>query len=134
MFELVIVLLIFFISTALSALSLKENRSWLSAVFGVIALLSFSSMVSVLAPQELGWGHVPNKAEKYTKRLEEGVEHQLLYSGKEGAHNIILLVKKTCTSEFKAIRIEGSTPPPEHFALIGGKPVAIPPPSCANVK
>ena len=92
----------------------------------VLTFALFGTLTFHAAPKDLGYGHVPNEAEAFTKRLDAGVAYQLLSSSKDGDDQVIL-VKKVGTPNFYALRVKEV--PPEHFTLVDGKPVAIVPPA-----
>ena len=110
----------------LSAILVRKDPA--SGIFsGIGTVLALFVIVFILAP-ELGYGKVSEKAEPYTKRLEEGEPYQVLASAKD-SEDLIVVVKKDSRipGEVRVIRVKGPNPP-QHFTLVNGEPVAIVPP------
>ena len=101
------------------------DNIWSSAI---IALIAFGFVTFMVSPVDIGYGKVSEKAEPYTKRLEEGEPYQVLASPKD-SEDLIVVVKKDSRipGEVRVIRVKGPNPP-QHFTLVNGEPVAIVPP------
>ncbi|MDP1707382.1 MAG: hypothetical protein Q8L30_02410 [bacterium] len=110
------------IGFAISMAALSGKYTGLGVISGVIALLALIFTSAVM--YDLGRGNVPNlKASVLSERLEVGVAYQLLASSEDEAGEQVVLLKKTGTSDFYALRVKEV--PPKNFTLIGGNPVAI---------
>lgn len=107
----------------------KQNSVILEFSFFVAGFFVFFILVFFTSPKEFGWGHVPDKAEEFTKRLEIGVVYHLAATVKDGEDQILLLRKsqiKDFHTEFLAIRVKGKVSVPEFFTPVeGGHLVAI---------
>lgn len=97
-------------------------------LFSVVALVFYCVIVFLAAPQELGYSRVFPTAEEFTRRLDNGVAYQHITSSKDGV-NYVLLVKETCTSNYRAIRVKTDVLS-EYFTLIGGVPTTVATPVC----
>ena len=95
----------------------------------LIAFFALTTLVFVTAPLQLGEGHVHDTAENYAKRLDAGVAYQRIAVKSVGDDVFVVLVNKTGTTDYTAIRVKDSSPPPEYFTLVDDKPVAIAPPT-----
>lgn len=112
------------VAVILTVIYVSESNS-LGAVVGCIAaLIGLFLLVFIEAPKQLGTGKVYDVVEEFTRKLDSGVAYQLVASAENGAEKIVLM-KKTGTSDFYALRVKDV--PPEHFTLVDGKPVAIAP-------
>lgn len=124
--------LVAIISTVLAmADNTRKGEKARAAVFGLVALFSLLTLTFSSAPREFGWAQVPESAESFEKRLDAGIGYQVISSTVDDKSQV-LLVKKTGTANFYAIRVEGTAPPPEYFALVDGKPVALAAPVAAR--
>ena len=101
-----------------------EKKAARTGVCGIVAVVLLALVIAGAAVEK-GYGVVEPKTQNLTKRLEKGAAYHLVSSTKDGADQIIL-VNKTGTSDFYALRVKDV--PPEHFTLIHDKPVAIEPP------
>jgi hypothetical protein len=96
---------------------------------GVAALATLLFLTFAVVPQQLGWGRVPFVFEEYTERLDTGVTYLLIASVQNGEGQV-LLVQKELASDFYAIRVNGTIPPPKRFVLvsINGETIVMAPP------
>ncbi|MCX6786325.1 MAG: hypothetical protein NTU85_00695 [Candidatus Kaiserbacteria bacterium] len=124
MFGIVLGLVVFFVFGGAAWYFLVSNAKVFGAGVGVIALGALALTVFSISPNELGYGHVPQSAEEYTKRLDAGVVYRALSSHTVGVDRITL-ISRTGTSKFYAIRVKDTGPLPEKFTLVNGNPVAL---------
>lgn len=89
---------------------------------GILTILTLIVIIFITAPERLGYGRVPEEAEKLTERLSTGVSYQTLATIKDGEDAIILVQQKD-KKDVYALRVKASNIPPEHFALVDGKPI-----------
>lgn len=92
--------------------------------FNLIALLALLTLVFIVAPDVLGVGQVPDKAEEFTRRLDAGKVYYVIASHTDGADTILLVMEKNSTNYY-AIRVNsGQVPlrePGYFFTLIKGQ-------------
>ena len=105
------------------AVSAHQKKIGYSVLFGALTFLL--GLLTSVGMFDLGLGRVPPtlKLSVLSERLETGVAYQFLASSNDGNGQVIL-VKKTGTSDFYALRVK-EVPPAEFFTLGDGKPVAI---------
>jgi hypothetical protein len=124
--EFLVSLILATIVAAILMAILASKKNYVEAFLaGIACLISFSLAVFGGAPEEIGAGKVYRNVEKFARKLDSGVAYQLVASAENGTEKIVLL-RQTGTPNFYALRVKEV--PPEHFTLIGGKPVAIAPP------
>ena len=108
----------------ISMAAFTDREYGAGTVLALIAVVFFG--VAASEAYDLGRGRVSIKTEEFGKRLDSGVAYQIILSAvADGGKNQILFLKRPDTEDFYAIRVEGATPPPEFFTLVGGKPVPI---------
>ncbi len=138
---LIIIVVLVILSFGAVVPSWKHNR--LAILCAVFACVFLGLLAFFVAPQELGYGHIDKYAGKFTKRFEVGVIYRFVASDKTACRNEskaysgivtnqIVLANKSCTQEFIVGHVEEAGPIPPFFTLIGGKPVAIDPPTCTK--
>ncbi len=105
-------------------------QQWWKGIIGYFALAFFFGFIAINSAIDIiGYGHVTENAEPFTKRLYTGVQYQVLGSIKEGGSEVLFVKPHgggIAPSELYAIRVKEGEAPPEHFALLfDGKPVAV---------
>jgi hypothetical protein len=120
------------ISLLLAAQKKTDAKHIQMEIAGVFVLffagLFFTLLVFCGSPIELGYSCVPTSAEKYTRRLDNGVTYQLVAADKDGDDQILLLRQYCPPWDYRAIRVKASAPPVtpgRQFALVNGNPVEI---------
>lgn len=115
------------ITVLICATKAAESKAGDAWFLGLIAVFIFALDIFGVAPAALGLGHVSALTEKYGETLDKGVSYQTVFTVRDD-NTQVLLLRKDGTSVFRAIRVEGTTLPPEHFTLVNEQPVAITPP------
>lgn len=99
----------------------KRKNYILGAVMSAMAL---AFLILYVAPEHLGVGRVPGISEQLIERLGRDRIYEVLSFTKDHG-DLIILVRESDDPQVFALRIKGPVPPPEHFVLVGGKPIAI---------
>ena len=117
------VALLILVAGAATFISSDDKEGVRIGIFlGILAAILYSTIVIDVSPDELGVGHVPSKVEDLEKRLDTGVEYQLVESVVADI-GLILIVKDTSSSDLRVINVKEA--PPEYFTLLDdGRPIA----------
>jgi len=128
----VLLVLVFLVAAGLFCGGGAWGAGVTSAAIGLFLLVL---LVFVNAPEKLGKGRVPREVEEYTKRLDNGVMYKTFWSNentqKQEIIAIVISKDSQDSKDWRIIHVKGPVPP-ECFALIDGKPVAIAPPASAK--
>lgn len=100
-----------------------HRRLLVATFWGTLAAISFSLLTFSEAPKALGVGHVSDKIEKFSERLDPKIPYELVNANRVG-ETFVLLLREFGTEKYLYIREK--TIPPEIFSLIDGKIGAIP--------
>ena len=108
----------------LAVMCVKRKQEGAAIIFSVCSVIISLIFIFVGAPEELGYGKIPDEGEKFSKRLNKGEAYEVLSSYViQDKEEFIVLVKSEQASAYYAIRVNAM--PPKRFTLVDGWPIAI---------